>query len=132
MDRFSGGQVAYVWADSDALPETREPGIGLILMRFDGTVDDGFREKILGEGVTAERVSGRRRDRVLDLGRGALLLLPGPSGDIIDDGRRWVDDALIWYRWHDDVPTRDALGRDAAIEVGRVAGLAEPARAAAA
>ena len=64
VDRSRGNQVAYVWAASDALPATREPGIGLILMRFDGTVDDGFREKILlsrRAGAGSRHRGGARR-----------------------------------------------------------------------
>ena len=53
----AANQVAFVWAASETLPETREPGIGLILMRFEGTVDDGYRQKLLGEGVTVEPVT---------------------------------------------------------------------------
>ena len=115
VDRFRGNQVAFVWADSDALPETREPGIGLILMRFDGTVDDGFREKILGEGVTAEPVSVDGGRGFWISGRAHFFFYRDGSGNIVDDGRRWVDDALIWSDGTTTFRLETSLGRDAAI-----------------
>lgn len=117
VDRFRGHQVAYVWADSDALPETHEPGIGLILMRFDGTVDDGFREKILGEGVTAERVSVDGGPGFWISGRAHFFFYRDAKGDIIDDGRRWVDDALIWSDGTATYRLETSLGRDNAIKL---------------
>ncbi|HUP54506.1 MAG TPA: hypothetical protein VM408_03280, partial [Methylomirabilota bacterium] len=53
VDRSRNRQVAYVWGASDALPATTEPGIGLILMRFDGQPGNGLFEKLLGQGVSA-------------------------------------------------------------------------------
>lgn len=117
LDPSRGNQAAFVWAASAALPATREPGIGLILMRFDGTVDDGFRQKILGDDVTAQPVS-------VDGGRGFWISGPahfffyvGADGTIIDDDRRWVDDALVWSDGDTTYRLESSLGRDAAIAV---------------
>ena len=67
VDRSRGNQVAFVWAASETLPETREPGIGLIVMRFEGKLDDGYRQKLIGESVTVERVTVDDHARVLGL-----------------------------------------------------------------
>ena len=117
VDRFRGRQVAAVWADSDALPETREPGIGLILMRFDGTVDEGFRQKIIGEGVTIEPVSVDGGRGFWISGRAHFFFYRDGSGNIVDDGRRWVDDALVWSDGRTTYRLETSLGRDAAIRV---------------
>ncbi|MBA2299156.1 MAG: hypothetical protein H0W22_00085 [Chloroflexi bacterium] len=115
LDPSRGNQAAFIWASGRALPATREPGIGLILMRFDGTVDDGFRQKILGDDVTAQPVS-------VDGGRGFWISGPahfffyvGADGTIIDDDRRWVDDALVWSDGATTYRLETSLGRDAAI-----------------
>lgn len=117
VDRFRGRQIAAVWADSDALPETREPGIGLILMRFDGTVDEGFRQKIIGEGVTIETVSVDGRRGFWISGRAHFFFYRDGDGNIVDDGRRWVDDALIWSDGSTTYRLETSLGRDAAIRL---------------
>ena len=115
VDRFRGRQVAAVWADSDALPETREPGIGLILMRFDGTVDEGFRQKIIGNGVTIETVSVGGARGFWISGQAHFFFYRDGNGNIVDDGRRWVDDALVWSDGGTTYRIEGGLGRDATI-----------------
>lgn len=117
VDQSRGNQVASVWAASDALPETREPGIGLIFMRFDGRMDNGLFEKILGQGVTAERVSVDGGAGFWISGRAHFFFYRDATGDIIDDGRRWVDDALIWSDGTTTYRLETSLGRDAAIKL---------------
>ena len=85
VDRARGNQVALVWAASDALPETREPGIGLILMRFEGRVDDGFRQKLLGQGVTVERVTVDGGLGYWISGDAHFFFYIGKAGAVIDD-----------------------------------------------
>ena len=115
LDGTRGNQVAFVWAASDALPATRAPGIGLLLMRFEGTLDDGYRQKLIGEGVTVEPVT-------VDGGRGYwvsgdahFFFYIGKDGGIRDDDRRWVGDALAWTDGDITYRMESALGRDATI-----------------
>jgi hypothetical protein len=112
VDETRGNQVAFVWAASEALPATREPGIGLILMRFEGKLDDGYRQKLIGEGVTVEPVT-------VDGGRGYWVsgvahfsFYIGEDGGVIDDDRRWVGDALAWTDGDTTYRMESALGRD--------------------
>ena len=118
VDRARGNQVALVWAASDTLPETREPGIGLILMRFEGRVNDGFRQKILREGVTVERVTVDGGLGYWVSGEAHFFFYIGKTGAVIDDGRRWVDDALAWTDGTTTYRVESALGRDATIALG--------------
>ncbi len=115
VDRSRGNQVAFVWAASEALPETREPGIGLILMRFEGTIDDGFRQKLIGEGTTVEvvTVDGQRGFWVSGDAHFFFYLHEGRGH--IDDGRRWVGDALAWTDGDTTYRIESALGQDATI-----------------
>ena len=118
--------MAFVWAASEALPETREPGIGLILMRFDGRLDDGYRQKLLGEGVTVERVTVDGQRGFWVSGDAHFFFYIGKDGGVIDDGRRWVGDALAWTDGTTTYRIESALGRDATHRTRRVAGVAEP------
>jgi hypothetical protein len=113
VDETRGNQVAFVWAASDALPATREPGIGLILMRFDGRLDDGYRQKLIGADVSVEPVTVGGHRGYWVSGAAHFFFYIGKDGGLIDDGRRWVGDALAWT---DDATTyriESALGRDA-------------------
>jgi hypothetical protein len=117
VDRVRGNQVAFVWAASEALPETREPGIGLILMRFDGTIDDGFRQKLIGEGTIVEPVSIDGKRGFWVSGEAHFFFYIREDGGVIDDGRRWVGDALAWTDGTITYRLESGLGRDASIEL---------------
>lgn len=108
-------QVAYVWAASDELPQTREPGIGLIVTQFEGRLDDGYRQKLIGEGVKVEPVTVAGRRGFWVSGQAHFFFYIGPDGGIIDDERRWVGDALAWTDGATTYRMESALGRDAAI-----------------
>jgi hypothetical protein len=115
VDLGRGNQIAYVWAPGPALPETSEPGIGLIVMRFDGRIDQGFYEKAINTGTTVEPVT-------VDGSRGYWLsgamhyfFYVRPDGSVVDDGRRWVGDALIWNDGRSTYRIESALGREATI-----------------
>lgn len=117
VDRVKGHQVALVWAASETLPETREPGIGLVVMRFEGSVDDGFRQKLVGQGVTVEPVTVEGRRGYWVSGEAHFFFYVGKAGGIIDDSRRWVDDALAWSDGELTYRVESALGRDATIDL---------------
>ena len=117
VDRVRGNQVAFVWAASEALPETREPGIGLILMRFDGRMEDEYRQKLIGQGTTVERVTVDGNRGFWVSGEAHFFFYVREDGGLIDDGRRWVDDALAWTDGTVTYRIESALGRDATIEL---------------
>jgi hypothetical protein len=118
IDPELGNQVAYVWPSSEVLPETTEPGIGLILMRFDGVFDDGYRQKLIGDGATIEPVS-------IDGGRGFWIsgahffFYVHNDSTRIHEERRWVGDALIWSDGETTYRIESALGRDASMAMAR-------------
>jgi len=117
LDRSRANQVAFVWAESAALPETREPGIGLILMRFDGETNDGYHQKLIGLGVTAEPVSVDGHDGFWISGDAHFFFYVRDDGTTIDDGRRWVGDALAWTDGATTYRIESALGRDRTIAI---------------
>jgi hypothetical protein len=117
VERVRDNQVAFVWAASASLPETREPGVGLILMRFDGRMEDQYREKLIGQGTTVERVTVDGNRGFWVSGEAHFFFYVREGGRIIDDGRRWVDDALAWTNGVITYRIESALGRDATIDL---------------
>jgi hypothetical protein len=115
IDASMGGQVALVWRSRPGLPDTLEPGVGLVLTAFRGVVDDGFFSKVIGSGTTTVE------DVTVHGGRGFwvsgdphFLFYTGPDG-FVDDDRRWVGDALLWARGPITYRLETSLGREAAI-----------------
>ena len=117
VDRARGNQVAFVWAASDALPETREPGIGLILMRFEGTARRWVPTEAHRRGRDGRACDRRRRTGYWVSGEAHFFFYFGKAGAVIDDGRRWVDDALAWTDGATTYRLESALGRDATIDL---------------
>jgi hypothetical protein len=115
LDPTLNDQVALVWAASDRLPATTEPGVGLILTQFRGTVGDGWFTKVLGPDTTVELVRVGDQRGYWITGEPHELFYEGPNG-IVDETRRLVGDVLLWA----DGPIttgRDVAGRDAAIAI---------------
>jgi hypothetical protein len=116
IDPTLGGQVALVWRSREGLPETLEPGVGLVVTAFQGTADSGFFSKAVGSGtkMTSVLVDGHRAFW-LD-GDPHFLFYEGRDG-FVDDGRRWVGDALLWTRGPITYRLETSLGQAAAIRL---------------
>jgi hypothetical protein len=117
VDEGRGNQVAYVWASSPELPQTRERGVGFVLMRFDGTTDPGFYEKVIGSGTHLERVEVDGRDGFWITGDPHFFYYVRDGQQVFDEDRRWVGDALIWSDGTTTFRMESALGRDATIAI---------------
>ena len=113
IDPARADQVAYVWASSDQLPESLEPGVGLILMRFDGTADDEYYEKAIHAGTTLTRVKVNGHDGYWISGDPHFFFYRNGEQGYVDDGRRWVGDALVWSDGTTTYRIESALGREA-------------------
>jgi hypothetical protein len=116
LDPALNDQVALVWAASDRLPATNEPGVGLILTQFRGTVEDGWFTKILGPDTTVElvRVGGLRGYWIT--GQPHQFFYEGPNG-FVDETRRFVGDVLLWADGPITYRLETSLGRDAALAI---------------
>jgi hypothetical protein len=116
IDPTRNDQVTLVWAANAALPETTEPGIGLLLTEFRGTVQDGYFSKVLGQDTTVELalVDGRRAYWIS--GNPHMFFYEGPDG-FVEDSRRWVGDVLLWADGPITYRLETSLGRDAAIDI---------------
>lgn len=116
VDELKGGQVSLVWASGGGLPGTLEPGVGMILTEFRGTVDQGYFTKVLGSDTTVELalVDGRRAFWLS--GDPHFFFYEGPDG-VVEDPRRWVGDALLWAHGIVTYRLEASLGRDATIDL---------------
>ncbi len=76
-----GGQVALVWRSRDGLPDTLEPGVGLIVTAFQGTTDSGFYTKSIGSGTTVKSVPVGVGLGYWLTGDPHFLFYEGPNGD---------------------------------------------------
>lgn len=115
IDPNRADQVALVWAAGPGLPETLEPGVGLILMSFDGTVEAEARQKFIGSGSTLVPVRVGTAAGFWIEGDPHIFFYNDEHGDFVDDARRWVGDALLWSEGGTTYRIESALGREATI-----------------
>ena len=109
------GRLSLVWATNRALPSTREPGIGLILSEFRGSLEPEYFQKIIGpdttitpvtvDGVTGYWISGAPHE----------IVFVDEHGQPIFDTRRIVGDTLLWARGGVTYRLESGLDRAAAI-----------------
>jgi len=109
------GRLSLVWPAGVTLPPTREPGVGLILSEFRGSIDSGYFEKIVGpdtkitavsvDGVTGYWISGAPHE----------IVYVDVNGFPVFDSRRIVGDTLLWARGDVTYRLESGLDRAAAI-----------------
>lgn len=115
VDATRNDQVALVWAADPDLPASLEPGIGLILMSFDGRVHPDFATKLIGSGTTLERVRVGDDPGFWISGEPHFFFYETSEGGFVEDSRRWVGDALVWSDGVTTYRLESGLGRDASI-----------------
>lgn len=115
VDQDRAGQVALVWASRADLPATAEPGVGLLLMAFDGTLETEYHQKIIGAGTTLTPVRVGGAAGFWIEGDPHVFFYRNDDAGVINDDRRWVGDALIWSDGTTTYRIESALGRDATI-----------------
>jgi hypothetical protein len=106
------GRLSLVWTTNRALPSTREPGVGLILAEFRGSLQPEYFQKVITpdttitpvtvDGVTGYWISGAPHE----------IVFVDEHGQPIFDTRRIVGDTLLWARG--DVTYRLESGLDRA------------------
>ncbi|HEX2755799.1 MAG TPA: hypothetical protein VHM48_10065 [Candidatus Limnocylindrales bacterium] len=109
------GRLALVWRVSSALPATREPGVGLILSEFRGSLEPGYFEKIIGPDTTVDPVTVDGVTGYWISGAPHEIVFVGTDGQPVFDSRRIVGDTLIWARGDVTYRLESGLDRAAAI-----------------
>ena len=110
-------EVALVWAPSDDLPPTVEPDIGLLIMQFRGSVTPEPIGKMIASGTVVEPVQVGDGAGYWITGDPHVFFYMSPEGEHMEEGRRWVGDALIWQRGAQTYRIETSLGRDEAIRI---------------
>jgi hypothetical protein len=110
-------EVALVWAPSDHLPPTVEPDIGLLIMQFRGSVTPEPIGKMISSGTVVEPVQVGGGTAYWITGDPHVFFYMSPEGEHMEEGRRWVGDALIWQRGAQTYRIETSLGRDEAIRI---------------
>lgn len=116
IDDTKRGQVSLVWATRRDLPATLEPGVGLLMTEFLGSVDPSFFSKVVGSDTTVEPVLIDGRRGYWLSGAPHFFFYSAPGGAVQDE-RRWVGDALIWSDGPVTYRLESALGRDATMQI---------------
>jgi hypothetical protein len=119
VDATRANQASLVWSPRPGLPATLEPGVGLLLMQFDGRLDNGFIGKAVGTGTTVEPVRVNGREGYWVSGEPHFFFYTARNGQFVDDSRRWVGDALLWSDGIYTYRLETSLGRDAAIRIAQ-------------
>ena len=117
IDSTKAGQVTIVWRARPDLPATIDPGVGLLLGQFDGTLHDGFITKAIDSGTTVERVRVGGNPAFWISGDPHFFYYELANGEFVEDSRRWVSDTLVWTDGDTTYRLETALGRDAAIRI---------------
>lgn len=116
IDERKGGQVTLLWPTRAGFPATLQPGVGLLMTEFQGSVDDGFFNKVVGADTTVQRVQVGGRDGFWLHGDPHIFFWQGADG-FVDDPRRWVGDVLLWSDGPITYRLETSLGRDDAIRL---------------
>jgi hypothetical protein len=116
VDDSKNGQVSLVWASRADLPETLEPGVGLLMTEFRGSVDPAFYGKVAGSDTSVESVLVNGRAGFWLSGAPHFFFYTGPAG-VVQDERRWVGDALLWADGPVTYRLESTLGRAATIRI---------------
>ena len=117
VDPAHADQVALVWAERPDLPASLDPGVGLILMSFDGRLHPSFATKVIGSGTALERVRVDGDPGFWISGSPHFFFYESADSTFIEDSRRWIGDALIWSDGTTTWRLESALGRDAAVRI---------------
>ena len=86
-------------------------------MQFRGSVSPEPIGKIISSGTVVEPVRVGEGSGYWITGNPHVYFYMSPEGENIEEGRRWVGDALIWQRGDQTYRIETSLGRDAAIRI---------------
>ena len=89
-----------------------------------GLADKEYYEKVIGSGTKLSIVDVDGDDGWWISGDMHFFFYERPISGYVDDGRRWVGDALVWYDGQATYRIESALGRDATIATRRIAPVA--------
>jgi hypothetical protein len=114
---INGQRAALVWATRPGLPETESAGVGLVISEFRGEMDDGYFEKVLGEGNTLTSVTVGNSQGWWISGTSHFFYYIDGQGRSQSDDHRVVGDVLLWTTGDVTYRVETALGLAGAIRL---------------
>jgi hypothetical protein len=90
------GRVTFVWGPRDAVRDTLEPGVSLVVSEFRGRLDPGYFEKVINTGTTLTHVTVDGQPGFWISGDPHFFFYVDPSGQFVEDTHRAVGDTLLW------------------------------------
>jgi hypothetical protein len=109
------GRLTLVWAASPTLPPLREPGVGLVLSEFRGSLEPGYFQKVLDQGTTIETVRVGGVTGYWISGAPHEIVYVDANGNPVFDSRRSVGDTLLWASGDVTYRLESGLGRDGTV-----------------
>ena len=109
------GRLSLVWPVGGNLRSTREPGVGLILSEFRGSIEPDYFQKVVGPDTKITAVSVDGTTGYWISGAPHEIVFIGADGEPVFDSRRIVGDTLLWARG--DVTYRLESGLDQAAAI---------------
>ena len=89
-------EISFVWLPTEGLPEVGSTGVGALLTRFDGALDDPLIEKSIGEGTNVTVVAvGDGRGYWIEGAVHSFGYLDS-SGEIVFETLRLAGNTLLW------------------------------------
>ena len=109
------GRLTMIWSASPALPSTLEPGVGLVLGEFRGSLQPGYFEKLLDQGTTITTVTVDGVTGYWIGGAPHEIVYVDEHREPVFDSRRSVGDTLLWARGDVTYRLESGLGRAATL-----------------
>jgi hypothetical protein len=110
-------EVTLTWAPSADLPPTMDPAVGLLLTQFRGTQGATLITKVIDSGTAVARVTVNGATGYWIDGDPHFSFYETPEGEMVEETRRWVGDALIWSEGEITYRLETSLGREAAVRI---------------
>jgi hypothetical protein len=110
-------EVTLTWPPSADLPATIDPDVGLLLTQFRGSHSPSMITKVIDSGTNVTRVSVNGTPGYWIAGDPHFSFYETPDGELVEETRRWVGDALIWADGEVTYRLETSLGREAALRI---------------
>ncbi len=116
IERQGGTMVALAYGVRPDLPETRAPGVGLLLTVQPGSSPE-FSGKVAGPDSIIEEVVVPGAAQALWITGAAHIAYLGPGDEFVEENVRLAGDVLLWQKGDAIFRLESAVGRERAIEI---------------
>ena len=93
-----GGLVSLIYKPRAGLPETEETGVGVLVMQFEGDVQEVFLKKVVGPGTSLKFVEVDGQTAYWVSGSPHPLIYLDPEGNLTEAPTRLAGETLLFSR----------------------------------